>query len=225
MRRRTFLGVTAALPYLSQAASAAPAAEETLAAIALPKPETSGGLPLMTALSRRKTSRNISDEKLPPQILSNLLWAAFGINRAGGRRTAPSAFNVQDIEIYVFLETGVYLFDAASHSLKPVRAGDHRGKTGGDAVVAKAPVGLVYVTNQDKFRGAGGGRLDDQVTLAWSHAHAGFIAQNVYLYAASQGLAAWFRASLDPAEIATLLNLKPSSKALYTQTVGRFAQA
>lgn len=199
------------------------AAGEQMKPLSLPQPQTTGGRPLMQVLKDRSTSRSFSSEKLSPQMLSNLLWAAWGINRpATGGRTAPSAMNVQEIDLYVFLGEGVYRFDAPSHSLKPVVAGDHRAQTGTQPDVGKAPVNLVYVADFDKYAGGRGGRTiaDVSVRTAWSNAHAGFIAQNVYLFAASEGLASWFRALVDGPALAKLLNLQPSEKVLYAQGVG-----
>jgi nitroreductase len=185
--------------------------------LALPKPQIQGGQPLLQALSERKTTRNVSEEKLSPQMLSNLLWAAWGVNRpANNGRTAPSAMNVQEISVYVFLEQGVYLFDEKVHGLKPVVAGDHRAKAGTQAGVGKAPVNLLYVADLDKYRAG----QPAESKIAWSNAHAGFIGQNVYLFAASEGLASWFRALVDAPAVAQLLSLRPGQKVLYGQTVG-----
>lgn len=171
----------------------------------------------MQALNDRKTIRNISSEKLPPQTLSNLLWAAWGVNRAANNgRTAPSAMNTQEISLYVVLEQAVYLFDEKAHSLKPVLAGDHRDKAGTQSGVATAPVNLICVADLDKYRDG----LAAESKTAWSNAHAGFIGQNVYLFAASEGLASWFRAFVDGAAVTRLLNLRPGQKVLYGQTVG-----
>ncbi len=188
----------------------------------LPKPETQGGRPLMAALADRKTNRSISEEKLSAQMLSNLLWAAWGVNRpANGHRTAPSAMNVQEMNLYVFLAEGVYLYDGPSHRLKPIITGDHRAKTGRQADVGKAPVSLVYVADFEKYTAGGAGRgvSDPSTQTAYSNAHAGFIGQNVYLFAASEGLACWFRAMVDAPALSKLLNLRGSEKVLYGQGV------
>ena len=193
----------------------------------LPKPQTQGGRPLMAALSDRKTERNISEEKLSSQMLSNLLWAAWGVNRPATRgRTAPSGMNAQEINLYVFLERGIYLYDGPSHSLKPILAGDYRATTGSQAQVGRTPASLVFVADFDKYN-AGGGRgiSDAAMQLACSNAHAGFIAQNVYLFAASEGLASWFRAMLDAPALSKLLSLRPAEKVLYSQGVGYPAKA
>ena len=219
MHRRDFLreAATAVPVFVALAGRPRPAAAQEMAGLALPKPQIQGGRPLLQALSDRKTTRNISEEKLSPQMLSNLLWAAWGVNRpANNGRTAPSAMNVQEISVYVFLEQGVYLFDEKVHGLKPVVAGDHRAKAGTQAAVAKAPVNLLYVADLDKYRAG----LPAESKTAWSNAHAGFIGQNVYLFAASEGLASWFRAFVDAPAVAQLLSLRPGQKVLYGQTVG-----
>lgn len=222
MKRRTFLrGSAAALPIVAELARPAPSSAQGLQPITLPKPQTQGGKPLMQALSQRKTGRNIGEQKFSAQVLSNLLWAAFGVNREDGRRTAPSAMNVRDIDIYVFMAEGVYLYDAAAHALKPVLAGDSRAKTGTQPAVATAPACLLYVADYDKYNtGRGPGLTDQSVMTAWSNAHVGFIAQNVYLYAASEDLASWFRARIDNEGLAKFLSLRPAQKVLYAQTVG-----
>jgi len=229
MRRRQFLQ-NASLPALaaiassprSAAAQTNPDQAQPPAQLTLPKPQIQGGRPLMEVLRDRKTSRNISDEKFSPQMLSNLLWAAWGVNRPVVRgRTAPSAMNVQEIELYVFLAEGVYLFDGPAHTLKPLLAGDHRARTGTQLEVGKAPVSLVYVADFEKYSGGRPARISDPaVQLAWSNAHAGFIAQNVYLFAASEGLATWYRALVDARALRDLLSLEPSKRVLYSQGVG-----
>jgi nitroreductase len=221
MNRRSFLRGAAAAPVVAALTRPAATSAQGLQAITLLRPQKQGGKPLLQALSERKTGRNMGQEKLSQQQLSNLLWAAFGVNRADGRRTVPSAMNVQDIRLYVFLEDGVYLYDAAAHALTPVVAGDHRAKVGGSEAAAKAALGIVYVADYDKYSASGrGGSLDQSQLTAWSNVHAGFIGQNIYLYAASENLAAWFRAFLDSATLTTLLGLRPTQKVLYTQTVG-----
>ncbi len=176
--------------------------------ITLPKPETGGGMPLMQALAHRKTTRAFREQALDKQTLSNLLWAAFGVNRPrsvmpGMGRTAPSAMNSQDIEIEVVLPQGVYLYDAERNLLRPVVAGDVRGKIGPGAA-AHAAVTLVYVAPvNDRFA---------QVDV-------GFIGQNVYLFAASERLNAWFYV-LHGQEAAATLKLASDRQLLYGQSVG-----
>jgi SagB-type dehydrogenase family enzyme len=194
-------------------AFAAPLAAQELKTVALPKPDMQGGKPLMQALKERSTGREFSPEKLSPQMLSDLLWAAWGINRPeSGKRTAPSAMNKQEIDVYVTLAEGVYRYDAKAHALQPVIAGDLRKLTGGQDFVAVAPVNLVYVADLAKM---GGG----DKTL-YSAADTGFIAQNVYLYCASAGLSTVVRGSVDRPALAKAIGLRPDQQIVLAQTVG-----
>jgi len=156
----------------------------------------------------------MSDEHRPAarQAVSGYYAArgCAGRARANNGRTDPSAMDAQEISVYVFLEQGVYLFDEKAHSLKPVVAGDHRAKAGTQAGVAKAPLSLVYVADLDKYRAG----PPAESKTAWSNALAGFIGQNVYLFAASEGMASWFRAFVDGPAVAQLLNLRPGQKVL-----------
>jgi SagB-type dehydrogenase family enzyme len=182
--------------------------------VQLPKPQMEGGKPLMQALKDRMTIRTYSEEKLPVQTLSNLLWAAFGINRPDGRRTAPSAKNWQEIDIYVATPDGAYLYDAKANELKPVAAKDIRALTGTQAFVKEAAVNLVYVADYSKVDGGG---VDQNLLVG---ADTGFISQNVYLYCASEGLATVIRASIDRDALAKALNLKKDQKIILSQSVG-----
>ena len=223
---------TSAAPAPSAASSAqpAPAAAPDLQPITLPKPEKDGGKSVLAALWERKTNRSIRDEKLPPQTLANLLWAAFGVNREAGPfgtpgRTAASASNSQEIDLYVALPEGTYLYEAVPHRLAPVVAGDlrtlagGRGRRGG---AATAPVSIIFVADTAKFAKAGfqePGLKDPEIQKSYYNIAAGLIAGNVYLFAASQGLAAWFHNCNKPA-LATELKLRPDQRVLYAQTVG-----
>lgn len=186
---------------------------EDLKPIPLPQPQTDGGRPLMQVLRERKTRREFAPTKLPPQLLSNLLWAAFGINRPDGRRTAPSAMNWQEIEIYVATAEGLFLYDAKGNRLEPVLAQDIRSATGTQSFVATAPVNLVYVADLSKA----GSRPDTQLFTA---ADAGFISQNVYLFCASENLATVVRGSIDRVRLAKTMRLRPDQKIILAQTVG-----
>jgi SagB-type dehydrogenase family enzyme len=183
--------------------------------VALPAPQTSGGRPLMEVLKDRHSTREFSNQKLSPQMLSNLLWAAFGINRPDGKRTAPSAMNWQEIDIYVATQDGLYVYDAKANTLKPVLQQDVRGATGQQAFVKDAAIDLVYVADLGKTGRAGG---EDQIM--YTAADTGFIAQNVYLFCASEGLAAVVRGSIDRAAFAKTAKLRPSQKIILAQTVG-----
>lgn len=191
-----------------------PVAEKT-ETIQLPKPQTDGGKPLMQALSERKTSREFSTQELPDQVLSNLLWAAFGINRPDGKRTAPTAMNQQEIDIYVATAKGLFLYDANANALIPVLKEDIRAKTGGQPFVATAPVNLVYVADYAKMT-----RGSDEDKDFYSAADTGFIAQNVYLFCASEGLATVVRGYVNKPALAKAINLRPDQKITLAQTVG-----
>lgn len=183
--------------------------------IALPKPQTEGGKPLMQVLQTRQSAREFSSQKLPPQVLSNLLWAAWGVTRPDDRRTAPSASNRQEIEIYVALSEGLYLYDAPPHALKPVMAADVRGKTGTQPFVGEAPVNLIYVADYAKL---GSTKPESKATNA--AADTAFIGQNVYLFCASEGLATVFRGMVDREGLAKVMKLRPDQQVTFSQTVG-----
>jgi len=182
--------------------------------IQLPTPQMEGGKPLMQVLKSRMSVRTFSEEKLPMQTLSNLLWAAFGINRPDGRRTAPSAKNWQEIDIYVATPEGLFLWDAQKNILNPILTKDVRTMTGGQAYVKEATVNLVYVA--DYSRATGGGADKD----VWVGADTGFISENVYLYCASEGLATVVRANIDRDALAKEMKLKPEQKIMFAQSVG-----
>ena len=186
---------------------------QDLKPIPLPPPQTDGGRPLMQVLKDRKTTRDFAPDKLSPQVLSNLLWAAFGVNRPDGRRTAPSAMNRQEIDIYVATGEGLFLYDAKGNRLEPVLAQDVRPATGTQPFVATAPLDLVYVADLSK---AGSGPDADLYTAA----DTGFIAQNVYLFCASEGLATVVRGSIDRAALAKAMKLRPEQRIILSQTVG-----
>jgi len=189
---------------------------QELKPIKLPAPQTEIGKPLMQSLKLRSTNRNFDSKPLPAQELSNLLWAAYGINRPeSGKRTAPSAMNWQEIDIYVALQEGVYLYDAKLHQLTPAATGDLRALTGKQDFVKAAPVNLIYVADMKKVS-----RASDSDILMWSGADCGFIAQNVYLYCASQGLAVVVRGLVDKTKLAEELKLRPEQKIILCQTVG-----
>jgi SagB-type dehydrogenase family enzyme len=196
--------------------SATVAVAQELKPIELPKPQTDGGRPLMQALGDRHSTREFKADKLPLPVLSNLLWAAFGVNRAdSGKRTAPSAMNWQEIDIYVALAEGLYVYDAKAHRLNPVVAEDVRAATGRQDFVKEAPVNLVYVADLAK---TGGTSLEDKIF--YTAADAGFIGQNVYLFCASEGLGVVVRGMVDRPALAKLMKLRPDQRILVAQTVG-----
>jgi SagB-type dehydrogenase family enzyme len=188
---------------------------QDLKPIQLPKPRAEGGKPLMQVLQARKSTREFSPEKLSQRRLSDLLWAADGINRPDGRRTAPSAMNHQETDIYVVVAEGVYIYDAKQNALNPVIAGDHRAATGDQDFVRTAPLNLVYVADFARM-----GDSPEQEEVFYSAADVGFIAQNVYLYCASEGLGAVVRGGINRDNFAELVRLRPEQKVLLAQSVG-----
>lgn len=170
----------------------------------------------MQALKARKSSREFSPEKLSPQVLSDLLWAAWGVNRPDGHRTAPSAHNRREIELYVALPEGAFRYDADAHRLDPVAPKDLRAVTGTQDFVGSAPVNLVYVADLS-LTAAG----SPEEKLVFSSITAGAIAQNVHLFCASEGLATVVRGSIDHAALAKALQLSGERRILLAQTVGR----
>ena len=190
-------------------------AQET-AAIKLPPPETAGGMPLMQALKARHSTREFGSKPLPPQVLSNLLWAANGVNRPeSGHRTVPSAHDWREIDVYVTTADGAYRYDPPTHTLKRVVAGDIRRLTGVQNYVATAPLNLVYVADQDRMSGAS---AEDKAF--YSATDAGFIAQNVYLYCASAGLAVVVRGLVDRDALGAALGLGRHQRIILSQSVG-----
>ena len=186
---------------------------QDLKPIILPQPQMDGGRPLMQVLKERKTSRDFAPDKLSPQVLSNLLWAAFGVNRPDGHRTAPSAMNWQEIQIFVAMNDGLFLYDAKANRLEPVLAQDVRGMTGTQAFVADAPVNLIYVADTSKV-GSGAERE------MYAAADAGFVAQNVCLFCASEKLVTVVRGSVDRVALAKVMKLRPEQKIILAQSVG-----
>jgi nitroreductase len=189
---------------------------QQLTAIQLRPPQMDGGRPLMAVLRDRMSSRSFSPEALPVQVLSNLLWAAFGVNRPpSGGRTAPSASNSQEMDIYVAMAAGLFLYDAQAGLLKPVLPDDIRALTGRQSFVTEAPVNLIYVSDLSGMRRAAPANRD-----LYAAAHSGFISQNVYLFCASEGLATVVRASIDRPALAKAMRLRPEQKITLAQTVG-----
>jgi SagB-type dehydrogenase family enzyme len=188
--------------------------------IALPPPQASGGMPLMAAFAARRSQREFAADPLPPQVLSDLLWSAFGVNRAVNRgRTAPSALGAQEIDVYAALAGGLYIYDADGHRLARVAQVDARRVTGFQDFVDEAPLDLVYVADQAHLKNVPG-----EHRAAYSAASAGAIAQNVYLYCASAGLATVVRGWLDRRALAATLGLGPEEHIVLAQTVGYAAR-
>lgn len=183
--------------------------------IVLPPPQTEGGKPLMQALKERRTTRSFAEQPLAPQVLSNLLWAAWGINRPDGHRTAPSARNWQEIDVYVAVADGLYVYEAKAHGLKRVVARDVRARIGAQPHSREAPLTLVYVADEQKMGGA-----DEESRRTYAAADAAFIAQNVYLFCASEGLASVVFAMIDRPAFTQAAGLRPQQRIALAQSVG-----
>jgi SagB-type dehydrogenase family enzyme len=189
---------------------------QDLTPVKLPPPRTDGGRPLMQVLNDRSSSRSFSSDTIPVQVLSDMLWAAWGINRPeSGRRTAPSASNKQEIDVYVVCAKGVFVYDAVGNSLNPVLAEDIRELTGTQPFVKDAPVNLVFVADFSKM-----GSADDNQKYSTASANTGYISENVYLYCASEGLATVVRGSVDKPTLEAAMKLRPEQKVILAQTVG-----
>lgn len=224
MDRRKFMKT---LPVISIMGGIPANSSQDLKPIKLMKPEKDGGKSVLAALQVRRTTRKISTKKLHPQMLSNLLWAAFGINRDMASfdkpgRTAPSASNSQEIDLYVAMPEAVYFYEADHHRLIPVVSGDFRKRAGRRGASA-APVNIFYIVDRAKYdlseknpdRSIG----NPEVQKSYYYTDTGFIAQNVYLFAASQGLAAWFH-NCDKVNTVNEFQLRPEQHVLFAQSVG-----
>lgn len=182
--------------------------------IDLPAPHRTGGMPLMEALANRHSSRDFDSRELPKQTLSDLLWAAWGYNRAD-KRTAPSSRDKQEIELYVAMKDGLYRYDAAGHRLCLISGKDLRPLTGTQPFVADAPINIIYVCRKQLITG----KTPDEL-IAATYANTGFIAQNVYLFCASESLATVVRAMVDRDKLAAAMALPDDSMITLVQTVG-----
>ena len=192
------------------------AQEAKLEQIKLPPPQMDKGRPLMQVLKNRQSQRNFAPDKLPPQELGNLLWAARGINRPeSGKLTAPTAVNWQEIDVYVALPEGLYLYDAKEHALQPVTAGDLRPFAGKQKYVQTAPAVLVYTADFDRMA-----KAPEESRKFYSATDTGFISQNVYLYCASENLATVVAGMVDKDLLKAKMNLRPDQHVILVQPVG-----
>jgi nitroreductase len=214
MSRREFLKASAATGAILSMTPNISLAQEPKP-IQLSKPQIGSGNSLMQLLWKRMSSREFSPEPLPVEVLSNMLWAAFGINRSDGKRTAPTASNRQEIDIYVATANGLYLYDAKTNLLNPILAEDIRAMTGRQPYVKDAPVNFIYVADYSKM-----GTVANEDKAFLSAAETGFISENVYLYCASEGLATVVRANIDRPALASLMKLRPDQKIILAQSVG-----
>ena len=182
--------------------------------IELPPPQKTGGMPVMEALAKRSTARAFATNDLAPQQISSLLWSAFGINRPDGKRTAPSANNKQETDIYVLLKSGAYIYSAVSNKLDLVGTNDIRALGGTQEFVKDAPVTLVFVADLAKRGGNNEGARNA------ANIDVGYISQNVYLFCASEGLVTGARGSVDRKALGEKLKLRPEQLIVLAQSVG-----
>jgi SagB-type dehydrogenase family enzyme len=182
--------------------------------IELPQPETKGGMPIMDALNNRSSQREFSDKALSMQEISNILWAAWGINRENGKHTAPSSRNKQEMDVYISIEKGVFLYIPEKNALKMVLDKDIRKETGGQDFVGKAPLNLLFVANYKKAEST------SEEYKCTSGVNAGFMSQNVYLYCASKKLASVVRGWFDAEKLHEIMGLEKYQEVILCHTVG-----
>jgi len=211
-RRQTSAGILA-----SAALAAAPTVTTALEPkpLELPPPRGEGGQPLTAALKLRRSTREYADRPLPAQVLSDLLWAAFGVNRPSGDRTAPYWRHVMVMDIYAAMADGVWLYEPKAHTLLPHSQDDIRAQTGLQDFVATAPLNLVYVAHGERMTD-----VSPEERRLYASVDTGFIGQNVYLFCASEGLATVFRGAVDHARLARALQLPDQQFVTFAQTVG-----
>ena len=184
-------------------------------AIALPPPRSKGGLPLIEALALRRSTRAYSDRPLPSQVLSDLLWAAFGVNRPSGNRTAPYWRHIMVIDVYAATADGVWLYEPKKHSLLLQFRADIRTNTGLQDFVGTAPLNLIYVAHGERMQD-----ISPQERRLYASVDTGFIGQNVYLFCASEGLATVFRGAVNYEELNRIMHLGTDQFITFAQTVG-----
>jgi SagB-type dehydrogenase family enzyme len=182
----------------------------------LPKPEINSEKPIMQLLEKRRSIRNFSSQEFPDQVISNLLWAAYGINdTVSSMRTAPSAHNWQEVDIYIALKTGLYKYDALENKLIVISNEDFRGMTGLQPFVKDAAANLIYVADYSKMKAD-----SDMKKQLYSAILTGAIVQNVYLFCASEGLGSVVRDWIDRDVLSRKMLLNAGQKIVIAQTVG-----
>jgi nitroreductase len=212
MTRRTASAGLASIAMVAAAPSLA-AADSTV--LELPPPRTEGGKSLIQTLKLRRSIREYSDRPLPVQILSDLLWAAFGINRPSGDRTAPYWRHIMVIDVYAAMADGVWLYEPKRHVLLPHLPTDIRAQTGLQDFVANAPLNLVYVAHGERMQD-----ISANERRLYASVDTGFIGQNVYLFCASEGLATVFRGAVDYDKLKHTMQLGADQFVTFAQTVG-----
>ena len=210
-RRQACAGLLSAAVLANSSAQAA----SDPAVMQLPAPKMSGGVPLMEALKLRHSTREYSDRPLPLPVLSDLLWAAFGINRPSGDRTVPYWRHIMVIDVYAVMADGVWFYEPKAHQLRKHLSGDIRAATGQQDFVAGAPLNLVYVAHGERMHD-----VAPEERRLYASVDAGFIGQNVYLFCASEGLGSVFRAAVDYKKLENAMQLEGEQFVTFAQTVG-----
>jgi nitroreductase len=210
-RRETVAGIFAG----AATAAAMSTSAAQMKTMALPAPRREGGRPLLSALNLRHSTRAYSSRALSTQTLSDLLWAAFGVNRPSGDRTAPYWRHIMVIDIYLAMADGVWLYEPTAHELQFYLPDDIRAQTGSQDFVATAPLNLVYVAHGERMQD-----LKVEERRLYSSVDTGFIGQNVYLFCASEGLATVFRGAVDYAKLAEAMKLPDRQFVTFAQTIG-----
>jgi len=187
---------------------------QVIETIPLPPAQKTGGMPLMEAFQLRKSQRSFSSKELTPQQISNLLWAAYGINRPDGFRTVPAAKNWYDYDIYVMKSDGWFLYEVSKHALLKMGNDDLRIYGGTQDFVKAAPVILVYVADFGRMNDT-----TDELRKFFSAVDVGYISQNVYLWCASEGLATIILGQVDKVKVREVLKLKPDQQVILSQPV------
>ena len=214
MNRREFLQATAVAAAALTMGSTVLSFAQEMKPMPLPPPQMEGGKPLMEALKARQSAQEFSSEKLSPQVLSNLLWAASGINRSDGKRTSPTASNKQELDIYVATADGLFMYEPKAPALLPILKDDIRAQTGSNAYLKDAAAVLIYVSDYARMT-----KGTEETMLVNATAGAALAVQNVYLFAASTGLAARVRSNIDRPMLAKVMKLRPEQKITLDQAV------
>lgn len=210
-RREASAGILAG----AMVAGAPALAAEDTKTIVLPAPRKTGGKPLLEALALRRSTREYSDRALPQQVLSDLLWAAFGVNRSSGDRTAPYWRHIMVIDVYAAMADGVWFYDPKRHALLAHSSPDIRGQTGQQDFVATAPLNLIYVAHGERMQD-----VSPEDRRLYASVDASFIGQNVYLFSASEGLASVFRGAVDTEKLGRTMQLGKGQFVTFAQSVG-----
>ncbi|MCX6334937.1 MAG: SagB/ThcOx family dehydrogenase [Bacteroidia bacterium] len=187
---------------------------QVIETVHLPPAQKTGGMPLMEALQLRKSQRSFSSKELTSQQISNLLWAAYGINRPDGFRTVPASKNWYEYDIYVLKSDGWFLYEVAKHTLLKMGSEDLRIYGGTQDFVKTAPVILVFVVDFERMTGT-----TDDLKKFFSAVDLGYISQNVYLWCASEGLATIILGQVDKPKVHEVLKLKPNQQVVLSQPV------